>query len=204
MHAWPRRSGASGPLSAENLEHMDVALIDGAKHDIDLAAYVLTDWPVIQALTRAADRGVKVRIYLDGTRAAEAEDAKPFRDLAETPDEIRAKGDNTALMHLITSYQIDGRCCAPAPRTFQRLDSSVRIMIWYNGAPRLPRPSNIISRRDLRPAHSGTERGPVKKGSEPNLAANRSQGLAATFPSRPRYGVATATEKAASTLLPTV
>jgi phosphatidylserine/phosphatidylglycerophosphate/cardiolipin synthase-like enzyme len=93
---------------AENLEHVDVALIDGAKHDIDLAANVLTDWPVIQALTRAADRGVKVRIYLDGTRAAEAEDAKPFRDLAETPDEIRTKGDNTALMHL-TSYQIDGR-----------------------------------------------------------------------------------------------
>jgi phosphatidylserine/phosphatidylglycerophosphate/cardiolipin synthase-like enzyme len=87
MHAWPRRSGAGGP--AENLEHVDVALIDGAKHDIDLAAYVLTDWSVIQALTRAADRGVKVRIYLDGTRAAKAEDAKPFRDLAETPDEIR-------------------------------------------------------------------------------------------------------------------
>ena len=84
---------------AENLEHVDVALIDGAKHDIDLAAYVLTDWPVIQALTRAADRGVKVRIYLDGTRAAEAEDAKPFRDLAETPDEIRTKGDNTALCY---------------------------------------------------------------------------------------------------------
>jgi phosphatidylserine/phosphatidylglycerophosphate/cardiolipin synthase-like enzyme len=30
-----------------------------------MAAYVLTDWPVMQALTRAADRGVKVRIYLD-------------------------------------------------------------------------------------------------------------------------------------------
>jgi hypothetical protein len=28
---------------AENLEHVDVALIDGARHDIDLAAYVLTD-----------------------------------------------------------------------------------------------------------------------------------------------------------------
>jgi len=30
-----------------------VALIDRAKHEIDMAAYVLTDWPVIQALTRA-------------------------------------------------------------------------------------------------------------------------------------------------------
>ena len=42
----------------ENLEHVDVALIDGAAHEIDMAAYVLTDWPVMQALTRAADRGV--------------------------------------------------------------------------------------------------------------------------------------------------
>jgi hypothetical protein len=30
----------------ENLEHIDVALIDGAWHEIDMAAYVLTDWPV--------------------------------------------------------------------------------------------------------------------------------------------------------------
>ena len=35
---------------AENLEHIDVGLIDGAEHEIDLAAYVLTDWPVIQEL----------------------------------------------------------------------------------------------------------------------------------------------------------
>ena len=58
---------------AENLEHVDVELIDTAKHEIDFAAYVLTDWPVMQALTRAADRGVKVRIYLDGTQLAERE-----------------------------------------------------------------------------------------------------------------------------------
>jgi phosphatidylserine/phosphatidylglycerophosphate/cardiolipin synthase-like enzyme len=47
---------------AENFERVDVALIDIAWHEIDMAADVLTDWPVIQALTRAADRGVKVRI----------------------------------------------------------------------------------------------------------------------------------------------
>ena len=94
---------------AENLEHVDVALIDTAKREIDLAAYVLTDWPVIQALTRAADRGVKVRIYLDGTQLAEREPAKVFLELAETPSvEIRTKRDNSALMHL-ESYEIDGR-----------------------------------------------------------------------------------------------
>jgi hypothetical protein len=60
--------------SAENLEHIDVALIDRAEHEIDMAAYVLTDWPVMQAL-----------IYLDGTQLAEREPANVFNDLAETP-----------------------------------------------------------------------------------------------------------------------
>jgi phosphatidylserine/phosphatidylglycerophosphate/cardiolipin synthase-like enzyme len=94
---------------AENLEHIDVALIDRAEHEIDMAAYVLTDWPILQALTRAADRGVKVRIYLDGTQLAEREPAKVFHDLAETPGaEIRIKHETSAPMHL-KSYQIDGR-----------------------------------------------------------------------------------------------
>jgi phosphatidylserine/phosphatidylglycerophosphate/cardiolipin synthase-like enzyme len=89
----------------ENLEHVDVALIDGA----DMAAYVLTDWPVMQALTRAADRGVAIRIYLDGAQFAEREPTKVFNDLAETPDvEIRVKHKTSAPMHL-KSYQIDGR-----------------------------------------------------------------------------------------------
>ncbi len=33
-----------------------------------VAVYAQTDWPVMQALTRAADRGVKVRVYLDGAQ----------------------------------------------------------------------------------------------------------------------------------------
>ena len=74
-----------------------------------MAAYVLTDWPVMQALTRAADRGVAIRIYLDGTQLAEHEPAKVFNDLAETPGvEIRIKRKNSDLMHL-KIYQIDGR-----------------------------------------------------------------------------------------------
>jgi phosphatidylserine/phosphatidylglycerophosphate/cardiolipin synthase-like enzyme len=68
----------------ENLEHADVALIDRAEHEIDMAAYVLTDWPR-HSSTRAADRGVAIRIYLDGTQLAEREPAKVFNDLAETP-----------------------------------------------------------------------------------------------------------------------
>ncbi len=94
---------------AENLERVDVALIDRAEREIDFAAYVLTDWPIMQALTRAADRGVKARIYLDGTQFAEREPAKVFNDLAKTPGvEIRIKPKTRAWMHL-KSYQIDGR-----------------------------------------------------------------------------------------------
>jgi phosphatidylserine/phosphatidylglycerophosphate/cardiolipin synthase-like enzyme len=94
---------------AENLEHIDVELIDSARREIDFAAYVLTDWPVMQALIRAADRGVKVRIYLDGAQLAEREPAKVFQDLAETPGvEIRVKRSHGAPMHL-KCYQIDGR-----------------------------------------------------------------------------------------------
>jgi phosphatidylserine/phosphatidylglycerophosphate/cardiolipin synthase-like enzyme len=83
-------------------------LIDTAQREIDLAAYVLTDWSVIQALTRAADRSVKVRIYLDAGRLGETEGSKAFRGLAETPSvEIRVKRETSALMHL-KRYQIDG------------------------------------------------------------------------------------------------
>jgi phosphatidylserine/phosphatidylglycerophosphate/cardiolipin synthase-like enzyme len=81
---------------AENLDHIDVELIDSAKHKIDLAAYVLTDWPVMQALMRPAERGAKVRIYLDASQLAKREPAKVFQDLARTRGvEIRVKRETT-------------------------------------------------------------------------------------------------------------
>jgi len=108
----PARADADPAIQyapAENLGHVDVALIDSAKREVDLAAYVLTDWPVMQALTRVADRDVRVRIYLDGSQFADREPAKVFQDLAETPGvEIRTKRDHDAPMHL-KNYEIDGR-----------------------------------------------------------------------------------------------
>jgi phosphatidylserine/phosphatidylglycerophosphate/cardiolipin synthase-like enzyme len=80
---------------AENLEHIDVVLIDGARREIDFAAYMLTDWPVTQALKRAAERGVKVRIYLDGTQLAEREPTKVFEDLAHTGESKSASSVRT-------------------------------------------------------------------------------------------------------------
>ena len=48
----------------------------------------------MQALTRAADRGVKLRIYLDGTQLAEREPAKVFN--AETPTGPTRRHSRTA------------------------------------------------------------------------------------------------------------
>jgi phosphatidylserine/phosphatidylglycerophosphate/cardiolipin synthase-like enzyme len=70
-HADPVTGPTVHYAPAENLEHVGVEVIDSARHEIDFGAYVLTDWPVMQALIRAADRGVNVRIYLDGTQLAE-------------------------------------------------------------------------------------------------------------------------------------
>jgi hypothetical protein len=41
---------------ADNLEPIDLEPIDTAKREIDFAAYVLTDWPVMQALVRRQSR----------------------------------------------------------------------------------------------------------------------------------------------------
>ena len=55
----------------ENLERIDVQTLNTAHKTIDMAAYVLTDWPVIQALTAAAYRGVVIRLYTDGGQAGQ-------------------------------------------------------------------------------------------------------------------------------------
>jgi len=94
---------------AENLKHIDVDLIDSAKHEIDFVAYVLTDWPVMKALTRAAERGAKVRIYLDGSQLAEREPTKVFQDLAH--------------------MRLTAICSAPAPPISQRQGSSGKTTI---------------------------------------------------------------------------
>jgi phosphatidylserine/phosphatidylglycerophosphate/cardiolipin synthase-like enzyme len=48
-----------------NLEDVDIDLIDCARHSIDVAMYTFTDRRIALALRRAADRGVKVRVYRD-------------------------------------------------------------------------------------------------------------------------------------------
>ena len=71
-----------------------------AFHNRPAALLALTP-AAAQALTRAADRGVHIRIYLDGTQLAEREPSKVFDDLAETPGvEIRTKHKPAAPMQV--------------------------------------------------------------------------------------------------------
>jgi len=93
----------------EDLEAIDVSLIDEASETIDIAAYVLTDVPVIEALTDAAARGVKVRLFRFPSSYAESGrigDALAALEHASGMVEKFKKGPE--LMHL-KSYCVDGR-----------------------------------------------------------------------------------------------
>ncbi len=84
----------------ENLERVDVALLRSARSKIDLTAYSLTDWPVIDALIDAHRRGVTVRLVLDPSQQ------HALDRLREISDGIRMKPPGP-YMHL-KSYSIDG------------------------------------------------------------------------------------------------
>lgn len=85
----------------ENLEHVDAALIATAERTIDVAAFVLSDHPVITALNDASARGVEVRIVLDRSQLPHS-----FVDRIAGP-EVRVSPAGP-LMHL-KSYAVDGR-----------------------------------------------------------------------------------------------
>jgi phosphatidylserine/phosphatidylglycerophosphate/cardiolipin synthase-like enzyme len=92
----------------ENLEAIDVALINEAGYTIDLAAYVLTDVPVINALTDAAQRGVRIRIF----RQFDPSDPSPrvaaaLNALLAAGAQQRFKEPGSPLMHL-KAYCVDG------------------------------------------------------------------------------------------------
>ena len=95
----------------ENLERLDTQRLNTARKTIDMAAYVLTDWPIIGALTAAAYRGVKIRLYLDGEQAGGAAMAPegPFARLLTAPHvTVKQKRPGKPIMHL-KSYCIDGK-----------------------------------------------------------------------------------------------
>ena len=99
---------AYGP--APGFERLDPELIGRAQKTIDMAAYVLSDQRVIEALSAAASRGAHVRLYLD---------AEQFRRIGGVNDNVialvnqpnvqaRIKAERDDIMH-IKAYAVDGR-----------------------------------------------------------------------------------------------
>jgi phosphatidylserine/phosphatidylglycerophosphate/cardiolipin synthase-like enzyme len=134
--AWAERGskakgpGAQGPEAQipqihyaprENLESLDAREIGRAQLSIDIAAYVLSDPHVIEALINAAERGVVVRLYLDRSQFAEH---GPTRGgliealLAHPNVAARVKGEGV-LMHL-KAYAIDGEALRTGSGNFSR------------------------------------------------------------------------------------
>lgn len=138
--ATPSHSQTASPYAehhfspAENLEKIDVAELARAKRSIDFSAYILTDVAVVDALTAAADRGVKVRIYRDGNLEAHGGgivEAAVDR-LAASKALIRYKSDAAPLMHL-KAYCVDGATLRTGSANFsasglKRQDNDLVIM----------------------------------------------------------------------------
>ncbi len=105
----------------ENLEGVDAREIGRAGLSIDMAAYVLSDPQVIEALVKAAERGVVIRIYFDKSQFAEH---GPTRGgltealLAHPNVAARVKGEGV-LMHL-KAYAVDGEVLRTGSGNFSR------------------------------------------------------------------------------------
>ena len=106
---------AKGPVEiryapASDLERIDLALLGSATRSIDMAAYLVTDALLIEALADAARRGVRVRLYLDGAEEASGPGfggrARGLRGARGI--EVRLKPPGSEIMHL-KSYCVDGQ-----------------------------------------------------------------------------------------------
>ena len=125
--------GASAEIHyapAEDLETIDVALLREATKQIDMAAFVLTDRAVIEALSQAAARGVRVRIRRDASEAARLGDFDVEAQLAgRVPDlEIRSNAPGGELMHL-KGYCVDHRIMRTGSANFSR-SGETRQVTW--------------------------------------------------------------------------
>ena len=105
----------------ENLETVDVAQIGRAKLSIDMAAYVLSDRPVIEALTEAAEHDVVIRLYLDKSQFAEHEPApgSAVEALLAQPNVSARVKPSGILMHL-KAYAVDGALLRTGSSNFSR------------------------------------------------------------------------------------
>jgi phosphatidylserine/phosphatidylglycerophosphate/cardiolipin synthase-like enzyme len=105
----------------EDLERIDVALIGEAAKQIDMAAYVLTDRAVVDALRKAAERGVKVRIWRDASEAVRLNEFDVAAQLGGRVQglELKSSALGGELMHL-KGYCVDHRLLRTGSANFSR------------------------------------------------------------------------------------
>jgi len=105
----------------ENLEGVDAEEIGRAQLSIDMAAYVLSDPRIIEALIQAAERDVVIRLYLDKSEFGEhgAVRGGLVEALLAHPNvAARVKGEGV-LMHL-KAYAVDGEVLRTGSGNFSR------------------------------------------------------------------------------------
>lgn len=121
--------GEAGPVARadihfapeENLELVDARVIGDARLTIDMAAYVLSDPRIIDALTAAAERDVAVRLYFDKSQFSQhgLRFGAPIEALLAHPNvAARVKGEGV-LMHL-KAYAVDGKLLRTGSGKFSR------------------------------------------------------------------------------------
>jgi phosphatidylserine/phosphatidylglycerophosphate/cardiolipin synthase-like enzyme len=95
-----------------NLAEVDQSILDqvGVGGRINFAAYVLSDYSIIDSLRGAAEKGARVRLYLDPEELHKIKLSPdhPFVRLAHTRNvEIKVKSPDEGLMHL-KAYSVNG------------------------------------------------------------------------------------------------
>ncbi len=91
---------AYGP--APGFETLDPDLIGKARKNIDMAAYVLSDQRVIEALSAAASRGGRIRLYFDPEQYRRVGGMNDnVQSLVNQPNvEAKIKAEQNDMMHL--------------------------------------------------------------------------------------------------------
>jgi phosphatidylserine/phosphatidylglycerophosphate/cardiolipin synthase-like enzyme len=148
---------AYGP--APGFETLDPELIGQAQKSIDMAAYVLSDQRVIEALSAAASRGARIRLYFD---------PEQFRRVGGQNDNVVAltnqpnvqakiKAEQNDMMHL-KAYAVDGRWLRTGSTNFSwsgetRQDNDIVIVDSPQAAEQFTRQfEKLWARRDNRNA----------------------------------------------------
>ena len=107
-----------------------MALLRAAERQIDMAAYVLTDRAVVEALREAAARGVKVRVWRDASEAARLSEFDVETQLGGwVPGlDVRSNAPGGEFMHL-KGYCVDHRLLRTGSVNFSRAGAVTRVTL---------------------------------------------------------------------------